>query len=233
MTHRTARERLLFEAKDLARDVLTLDGIRGHSARLEPSPHGPARLIRVFHDGTEVCWTFEMEAGEARPPFYPDDVPLLDRLSASVTWDEEEGLQVRWMMPSNRERIAEIMTRLAGVDLTDAPRGLGELAQELPTKTKEERAELWRDFEQRQGGPLRNWTRKMLGDVASRRLPEEVTAAVEDVVAFHEGAGWVVVDRGATEGPSRTVLMRHGSTERVLQAISVVGITMIALSDGG
>ncbi len=96
MIHLTARERLIFEARDVAADVEILEGIRGHSATLERSKSGPARMIRVWHEGAVVSWTFSLEPGEARPQFYPQDVPLISDMHCEMAWDDENGLVVKW-----------------------------------------------------------------------------------------------------------------------------------------
>ena len=41
-------------------DVWSLEGIRGHLASLEASANGPARIIRVSHEGSEVCTMFTL-----------------------------------------------------------------------------------------------------------------------------------------------------------------------------
>jgi len=61
MIHRTARERLLFEGREAAEDVESLKGIRGHTATLGRWAHGPARIVRVSHDGALVT------CGDLRP----------------------------------------------------------------------------------------------------------------------------------------------------------------------
>ncbi len=113
MIHRSARERLLYEAQRAGRDVTRLDGIRDHTASIVPSATGPARLVRVRDGGSEVCWIFSLETGEERPQFYPSDLPFSSALSCTVSWDDEAGLAAKWEVPSSPESFSRMKEALA------------------------------------------------------------------------------------------------------------------------
>ena len=113
MIHRSARELLLDEAQRVGPDVTDLDGIRGHTASIVPSVTGPARLVRVMHGGSEVCWVFSLEAGEERPQFYPSDLPFSSDLPCTVSWDHEAGLAAKWEVPSSPESFSRMKEAMA------------------------------------------------------------------------------------------------------------------------
>ena len=231
MTHRTARERLFFEAKDLPRDVLELPGIRGHRAVLEPSAEGPARMIHVFDGDVEVGWMLVLEAGEARPPFYPPDVPYVATLSAALSWDDEVGLHVRWTPPANKARIAEMVQGVKEAGLAQAPKGLTELAKRLREAPAGDRRRVLESLED-DTEPVAAWAKTVFGDPASgAHLPDDASAALDQIRSFHEENGWEVLDPGSGEGPSRRVRLGRGAEVRELYAVSVVGITMVGLSE--
>jgi len=225
-THRTARERLLFEAKDLPRDVLRLDGIRGHSATVELSDHGPSRIVRVFHEGVEVCWTFAVDAAEPRPQFYPDDVPLVGSLSATVTWDDETGLHVTWM-PATEDQAAAFKRRFEAVDRGALQKALADRAQERRDTTAEGRREPSGDVADGAPSPSAAFLKQALLD---EDLSAEAEGAIEEIVAFHERAGWKVAPDGPAQGPKQHFTMHRGSAERALSVFSALGIATIGLS---
>ena len=54
MIHGSECQRLLDEAKRAGPEVTVLDGEGGHTASIECSETGPARLVRVVLEGREV-----------------------------------------------------------------------------------------------------------------------------------------------------------------------------------
>lgn len=211
MIHRTARERLVAEAKGAAEHLERIEGIRGHSATLERSEHGPSRIVRVWHNGTVVTWSFSLEPGEARPGFYPPDLPFWPDMHCEVTWDDESGLVVQWREPVDPQRQARFRENLESFknrvqELTGEPLASG--SQVTPAQRRE-----------------------ALGVLAGKGQEESLEPRVSEIVACHEAAGWSLAS-GPSSGPMVRVTLRRGATERSVLASSF-GVTMIVLGEEG
>lgn len=228
MTDRMERNRLLLEAQELPWSARELVGSDGHAASLEPGAQGRTRMIRVTQRGIEVCWTFSLNAGEAPPGFYPDDVPFLGDLDVRLMWDRDSGLFVKWTLPDNDERILRLRERLVALDPTTLPREVTALAEGLRAAPPEERRKLLAELDLAEGSPLRAWIKRVFDEPVSH-LPEAIDASVQEILNFHEREGWFVVDRGAGAGPSRRVEMHRRGALRQLHAASLLGLTMIDL----
>lgn len=228
MTDRRERNRLLLEAQELPWSARELVGSDGHTASLEPAHQGRTRMIRVTQRGVEVCWTFSVDAGEAPPGFYPDDVPFLGELDVHFTWDRDSGLFVKWTLPDNDERIRRLRERLVALDPTSLPREVTALAEGLRAAPPEERKKLLAELDLAEGSPLRAWIQRVFDEPVAH-LPEGIDASVQEILTFHEREGWFVVDRRPGAGPSRRVEMHRGGVLRQLHAASLLGITMIDL----
>lgn len=209
MIHRTARERLLFEAREAAEGVESLEGIRGHTATLERSAHGPARIVRILHDGAVVSWSFSLEPGEARPGFYPEGVPLFPDTRCELTWDCESGLVVKWQGQLDPSHQAEFRENLAS---------FSERVGQMKSRGKEAAAGLTPDQ-----------IKGVLRSMAPPGLEEAVALRVGEIIAFHEGAGWGL-ESGPGPGPIVKVSLKRGDTERSVVA-TTVGTTLIVLSE--
>jgi hypothetical protein len=228
MSERTERQRLLLEASDLPRGISELPGRIGHSATLEPSAHGGARIIHVSRDGVEVCWAFSLEAGEARPQFYPADIPFVGELSAVLVWDVDTGLHVKWMVPGYMKRIRELRDRVGDLDEAAIPKEVTVMAERMKEASPAERKERFAELNVEEGSPVLAWAKDVFGESA-QGLPEEATRGVEEIITFHEDAGWEVAE-GESGSNHRHVEMKKGSAIRRLAAISIMGLTTIALS---
>lgn len=188
-------------------------------------------MIRVFDGDVEVCWKLELEADEARPPFYPKDVPYLPTLSAALSWDDEVGLEVRWTLPATKARIGEMVQGLKKLGLESAPRELMEMAKRLMAAPSSERKKVFESLEDDRVNPVAAWAKAAFGDVRSAGLPDDAAAAVDRIRSFLEESGWEVLDPGPSEGPSRRVRMGKDSEVRDVYALSLTGITMVGLSE--
>jgi hypothetical protein len=211
MIHRTARERLLFEAREAAEDVERLDGIRGHTVTLERSAHGPARIVRVWHDGAVVSWSFSLEPGEARPAFYPNDVPQISDAHCEMTWDNESGLVVKWREQLDPQRQAQFRQNL---------KSFSERVEAMNAKMMTPDSDLTR--EQRT---------EALMAMASPGLEDDVASRIGDIIAFHEAAGWSLESRPGP-GPVVKARLKRGDTERSMVA-TTVGAAVIVLAEEG
>lgn len=229
MTERTARERLLEEARSAPREARTLKGGGGHTASLEPSTAGPSRMVRVLHEGREVSWFFAMEEGEVRPSFYPSDVPYLPDLSCTLLWDDETGLNVRWSVAGNRDRIRELREQVRPLNPSSVPDRVAEVSGMLEDATREERLRVFQSLKDDVRDSIATWAGRLFGDSKPDRLPPSVSEAVDRIVGFHRNAGWKVREEAVEKGASRRVVFARGPSERRLHAISVLGITTIGL----
>ena len=144
-----------------------------------------------------------MEAQEARPQFYPGDLPLLPSMDCTVTWDDETGLLVKWSeclteggKARFKERV-EAFTRKAHAD-----------ADEASAEARKE----------------------ALGLLMSQDLEDEVDPTIEEVLAFHESAGWTLLPEAAKGGPVRRVTLQLGTKRRTLNAIAA-GVSIIVLGE--
>jgi hypothetical protein len=228
MTDRRERNRLLLEAQELPWSARELVGSNGHAASLEPAPQGQSRMIRVTQRGVEVCWTFSLDAGQAPPGFYPDDVPFLGDLDVRFMWDRDSGLLVMWSVPDDDEPIRRLRERLVALDPTKLPREVTGLAEGLRAAPPEERKKLLAELDLAEGSPLRTWIQSVF-DEPLGYMPESTDASVQEILTFHEREGWFVVDQGPGVGPSRRVEMHRSGVLRQLHAASFLGITMINL----
>jgi hypothetical protein len=211
MIHRTARERLLFEAREAAEDVESLEGIRGHTATLERSAHGPARIVRVSHDDAVVSWSFSLEPGEARPDFYPADVPLIPDMRCEMTWDDESGLVVRWREQLDPQQQAKFRENFES---------FRDRVEEMTGKPLEPGA-----------GVRPEQAKEALASMAFPGLGEVVASRVSEIVAFHEAAGWSLVS-GPSSGPVVKARLKQAETERSVIASSF-GASVIVLGEDG
>ena len=232
MSDRDEVRRLLLAAESLSRDVRELPGKLGHRAVLEPSEHGSARKIHISRDGVELYWTFSLEAGEPRPDFYPSNIPFLDNLPAVVTWSSEAGLMAKWMVPGFEERIRALAHRVTEGAMATAPREITEMAERMSDRTPEEGKELLQGLRFEKGSPAAEWVRGVFGEPASTGLPEEAEGGLKDILRFHEEAGWAVAD-GESGPAQKRFELRKGTATRQLHAISIMGITIIDLSERG
>ena len=256
MIHTSACERLLDEAKRAGPEVTVLHGERGHTASIESSETGPARLVRVMREGHEVCWTFSLEGGEGRPQFYPSELPFIGDLPCTVTWDDETGLAMNWKFrpspdwgPQLKERMvrhwktnplpdgfAVLADQLKGKtreELIEVMRARRDtLADQLRGKTREERIEVARALrDSMQSQPMMVWARDAVGDLFETALPDEATALISGVVTFHRDRGWTIDSEGGKPPISERKILGHGDRKRELLAMSAMGITLVRLSD--
>lgn len=211
MVHRTARERLLAEAREAPEHLERMEGIRGHSATLKCSDNGLARIVRVWHNGAVVTWSFSLEPGEARPDFYPPDLPFWPDMHCEVTWDDELGLVVKWREHVDPQRQAEFhenlesfKKRVAG--LTGEPPG---------SRTRVTPAQ----------------RREALGVLAGPGHEGSLALRINEIVALHETAGWKLAS-DPSSGPMARVTLKRGDIERSVLASSF-GAAMIVLGEEG
>ena len=211
MIHRTARERLLAEAREAPEHVGNIEGVRGHSATLERSDHGAARMVRVWHDGSVVSWSFSLEPGEGCPAFYPPDLPFWSDMHCEVTWDDELGLIAKWRGHADARRLSEFRDNIEAFkkrvqDLTGEPLGSG-----TPVTPAQRREAL----------------EVLAGSGHEERLAERIN----EIVAFHKAIGWnQVSDPGS--GPVVRVILKRGGVERSLIATGL-GVPTIVLGEEG
>ncbi|MFG1691435.1 hypothetical protein ACGF5M_04705 [Gemmatimonadota bacterium] len=224
MIRRTAREHLLFEALRAGPEVTTLDGIRGHTASIEPSQAGPARIIRVLHGETEVCWAFSLEAGEARPEFYPQELPYIVTLPCTLLWDDENGYHVSWMVPQSPDFQTELEKRLKSLEGMELPEGMAALAADLPGKSKDEKIAMMRELRESIPQATLEQGREVLGD-----LPDTVHDLISEVLHFHESRGWTVSPEKVGPGASQRFSIRSEGRERHFYAMAAMGITVVQL----
>ena len=256
MIHTRACERLLDEAKKAGPDVTVLDGEEGHTASLETSETGPARLVRVMLEGREVCWTFSLESGEERPPFYPSELPFMTDLPCTLTWDGETGLAMTWKFLPSPEWKAQLKERMVRFwETNQFPDGFSDQADQLKGKTKEEMIEVMRKrrdtlLDQLEGKtreekievarafrdtimppPMIDWVKDAFGDLFESALPDEATALISEVVTFHRNGGWTIDSEDGKPPKWEHKVLGLGDRQRQLTMWSAMGITVVQLSD--
>ncbi len=182
-------------------DVWSLEGIRGHLASLEASANGPARIIHVSHEGSEVCTMFTLGPGEQRPQFYPEDVPFLQEFGSVVAWDKDGGLKVIWSTRRTEAQKTEFKEWMAKVDFSAMPEELRTLGEQMQGKTKEEMKQLMRDSLGNLPESVTDWSKQLFGGALSAGPPDYLDTGLADIVSFHEEAGWTAERREGTEGP--------------------------------
>ena len=232
MIRRTARERLLFEALKAGPEVSTLDGIRGHRASIQASEAGPARIIRIFHGETEVCWAFSLEAGETRPEFYPQELPFIATLPCVLLWDDGIGYTVNWTVPQSPEWQADLKERLKSLEGMGLPEGMAALAADLSGKPKDEKVAMMRELLESTPQATIDHAKAVFGDLFSSDLPDTVHDLISEVLRFHESRGWIVSPEKGGPGASRRFSIRREGSERQFVAMAVMGMTTVHLSEG-
>lgn len=232
MRDRAEIQRLLLAAAGLPKDVRELAGKEGYNASLEPSRQGKARRVGVSHDGVEVCWTFSLESGEGRPPFYPDGVPYVGDLPSVLMWTRESGLSVKWMVPGFEDRIQEMVAGVGERDLASVPSEITELAERMVGATSEERRSLLARLVVEGGSPVGEWATNLFGEPTEGGLPRQAAEALQRIVEFHEESGWTVTRHESGGVPQRYELTK-GQSVRRLFAMSLLGLTAIDLNEPG
>ena len=216
MTRRTARERLLFEARKVGPEVTGLEGVRSHTASIESSGFGPSRLIRISCDGSEVCKEFSLEVMEDRPEFYPSDVPFFPSLPCTVLWDDEDGVYVKWSVPLSVEETSDFPGRLEVLfGRPEIPGKMPPTVGKLEEKAGEERIEIMSEA---------------LRDHLESGLPEVALSLVAEVMQFFERRGWTA-SREVPKRPWAVRVALRGEGRRLeLVAMSLV-VTLITLTE--
>jgi hypothetical protein len=229
MVRRTARERLLFDALKAGPEVTTLAGIRGHTAVIEPSQAGPARIIRVLDGETEVCWAFSLEAGEARPEFYPQELPFIVTLPCTLLWDNENGHHVSWMVPQLPDFQAELGKRLKILEGMEVPEEMVALSTEFPGKSKDEKIAMMRELRESIPQATSDQMKEAFGDFFTSDLPDTVHHVISEILHFHESRGWTVSPEKCGPGASQRFSIQREGGERHFYAMAAMGITVVQL----
>lgn len=226
-------KRLVRDAQAAGPDESAIEGEGGFSASIERSAVGPGRLVRVFRDGAEVYRTFSLQAGEARPPFYPDDVPYVSAGSCILTWAAGSGLSVVWMLPPSDAWTASLERGLGVLEDDDAfpQEVLDDFRRRLESASEADGLRIAADLRARLPRSLLDRLDETLGGLFAPAASPDGHAVVEEVIAFHEARGWRR-SSGPDDAadPRRTVLHRKDRTREIRDA-SMAGLVTLALSE--
>lgn len=227
-----AASRLMKEALRAEAGVVMLEGEGGLTASIEASDLGPSRMVRVHRDGSDVCWTFSLQADEQQPSFYPPDLPFVSGVPCSATWRAESGISAMWMLPPSPEWRSVLRSRMHSLEGLDLPDEVRVFAERLKAESKAGRIALMRELRDALPASFLERAREAFGDLFEQGLPDEASTLMSVVVSFHEERGWKASSEpGDSTSARRWTLQKEGRRERHLLAMSAAGIASVALSE--
>lgn len=226
-------KRLVREAQAAGPDASAIEGEGGFSASIERSTVGPGRLVRISRDGVEVYRTFSLQAGEARPPFYPDDVPYVASGSCILTWAAASGLSVVWMLPPSEAWTASLERGLGVLEDDDAfPQDvLDDFHRRLEGASEADGLRIAADLRARLPRQLLDRLDEALGGLFTPAASPDGQAAVSEVIAFHEARGWRRASGPDDAADPRCTVLRRDDRTREIRDASMAGLVTLALSE--
>lgn len=187
---KSALGRLVREANKSPRGTKVLEGEEGLSATLEESEVGQARIVRVLKEGEEIHWSFVVQKDEARPHFFPDEVPHVPSASCMLSWHRNTGVSAIWTMghgDQGESLLAEFAAKLQAIEM---PEGVDELVENVKTFGKQGAASLKEGLEAVLPKPFLGRLVEAAEGIFPRDLPEAVMEIANTVSGFLEDRGW-------------------------------------------
>jgi len=210
----------------------SLDGDQGMIALLEESAHGPARFIRIVEGEKTVRWSFHLLPGEAKPQFYPPDLPFLAGNLTVHAWGDESGLGAFWTSVPG-ESLSDFHSEIRPMfDELESTPGIAEVAKLLERTGKKRPPEVWEEavslippsfLEAYSAAAQRHF---------GSGVPAELVALADEISDFHDSAGWASGAGKEPSGPSFMRAFRKGTRERTLTTRSFLGVSSITLKEG-
>jgi hypothetical protein len=222
---------LLREATRAAPGTVVLEGRSGLVAELQESVNGPARLIRILEGDREVFWTFQLHPGEARPQFYPEDLPFLaGHLIFAASWGES-GLSASWAnMPGADLEKFNAEVRPMVEKLAELP-GVSQVAELLKKPGKGRAAEILEQVQTLIPSSFLDTYSEAARRHFGSEVPPELLTRVDEISAFHEAAGWSQIDGEEPKWPSFTRRFQKGEKQRELSIQSFLWMSSIMLKE--
>jgi hypothetical protein len=227
---RQALKSLLLRATRATSDVSTLEGEAGLTAHIEHSPAGPARLIRIEHDGTERYRNVLVQPGEPRPDFYPEEIPFAARAFCNATWSEEFGLAVLWSLPAETLEIPGQKEAAALPQPGDAG-AVEDFVRRFLVADKEEKLRMVQELSGLAGESFMRGIEEAFGDVRAGELPPEAQALSAELITLHVQAGWEVHPDPDHGGPGHGWTLTQNGRRRRLAARSMLGMSTVTLAE--
>lgn len=218
---RRALHTLIDRARRSGPSTRSLEGDAGWVAEIEPSPDGRARRIVARRPGSPAETQVVVEAGAARPPFYPDGVPFLPEVAAVAT-----GEMISWTVQHTPDVAEALRDAVAGVEDWDLPDDLRSVAGIDRHASAEDRRAAVETARRAEVPDSMHQLMGVMRGMIARRSDEPDDPRWHDVVAYHTSAGWSM--ERWTGSPSGLRFHRNGE-ERYLQILAVSTSRQIVL----
>jgi hypothetical protein len=230
-TMKAALKKLLSEAMEAPAGTTSLEGEEGLSATLEESTVGEARMVRISQGFQEIHWFFMLQPGEERPHFFPDDLPFIQVVSCAVTWTEKGGLMAFWnpeSSPDTTRLMTEYSSRLEGMEV---PSEIEEFLSKAKSAGKETARGFGEMFKDVVPPSFIEKARDAAKGLFGEGLSEDAAGIAETVSTFLVEGAWTGEEEEGKPGHFYSRTFQKGEAERVLRAVSLLGISTVMLTE--
>lgn len=232
MPEQDALRRLIAAAQVADPSVGRLEGRDGLVATIETSDTGAARMVRVHRNGAPIHWGFSIRPGEAKPPFYPGDLPWLPTNFCNVWWSPESGTGVMWVgedADSPQSPGDDAMHALGGMVSAPEMQAFVARLQEMIGEGK--KSEAARHIAEMLPAGVRDRAKRLWEEYLAPKMTDAAAAIVDEVTRYHQANGWEVVPAEAEFPAARRWHLRQDGRERELTASGVMGASMVTLGE--